>query len=48
MMKITRSEPSAAPRVANKKADVVKHHEVFDHVGLLFDKPSSVAGVPFV
>jgi hypothetical protein len=31
-----------------KKADVVDHHAVFDHVGLLVNGPSSSAGVPFV
>jgi hypothetical protein len=32
----------------NKKADVGEHPEVLNHVGLLFDGPSSEAGVPFV
>jgi hypothetical protein len=31
-----------------KKADVIEHPEVFDHVGLLFNKPSSDAGMLFV
>jgi hypothetical protein len=31
-----------------KKADVVKHPEVFDHVGLLVNKPPGKAGVPFI
>jgi hypothetical protein len=26
----------------------VEHPEVFDHVGLLFNKPPGMAGVPFV
>ena len=30
-----------------KKADVVKHPGVFDHVGLLVNQPPSDAGVPF-
>jgi len=30
-----------------KKADVAKHREAFYHVGLLFNEPSSYAGVPF-
>jgi hypothetical protein len=31
-----------------KKADVTEHPEVFDHVGLLIDGPSSYAGLPFI
>ena len=31
-----------------KKADVVEYPEVFDHIGLLVNEPSSLAGVPFV
>jgi hypothetical protein len=31
-----------------KKADVTEHPEVFDHVGLLFNEPSSDAGMLFV
>jgi hypothetical protein len=31
-----------------KKADVVEHPEVFDHVGLLVNGPSSDAEVPFI
>jgi hypothetical protein len=31
-----------------KKADVVEHREVFDHVGLLVNKPPGMAGVPFI
>jgi len=31
-----------------KKADVAEHPEVFDHVGLLYDEPSSYAGVLFI
>jgi hypothetical protein len=30
-----------------KKADVTEHPGVFDHVGLLFNEPSSGAGVLF-
>jgi len=30
-----------------KEADVVEHPEVFDHVGLLVNKPPGLAGVPF-
>jgi len=30
-----------------KKADVTEHPQVFDHVGLLFNEPSSYAGVLF-
>jgi hypothetical protein len=32
----------------NKKADVVEHPQVFDHVGLLFDEPPGLAGLPFI
>lgn len=31
-----------------KKADVVEHPEVFDHVGLLVDGPPGGTGLPFV
>src|ERR1700677_5054842 len=31
-----------------KKADIAEHLRVFPHVGLLVNKPSSYAGVPFV
>ena len=31
-----------------KKADVVEHREVFDHVGLLVSEPPGVAGLPFI
>jgi len=31
-----------------KKADVVEHPEVFGHVGLLVNGPSSPAEMPFV
>jgi hypothetical protein len=31
-----------------KKADTAEHPKVFDHVGLLVNKPSSYSGVPFV
>jgi hypothetical protein len=27
---------------------VVEHPEVFDHVGLLVNEPSSIAGMPFI
>jgi hypothetical protein len=39
--------PSLGPR-KKKKADVVKYPEVFIHVGLLFDEPSSYAGLLFI
>jgi hypothetical protein len=32
---------------ANRKADVVEHLEVFDHVGLLVNEPPGAAGLPF-
>jgi hypothetical protein len=31
-----------------KKADVAEHPEVFDHVGLLVNEPSSAAGMLFI
>jgi hypothetical protein len=31
-----------------KKADVVEHPEVFDHVGLLVIRPPGEAGLPFI
>jgi hypothetical protein len=31
-----------------KKADVAEHPKVFDHVGLLFNKPPSMAGLFFI
>jgi len=33
---------------SEKKADVVDHPEVFDHVGLLGIGPPSTAGLPFI
>jgi hypothetical protein len=32
----------------NKKADMVEHPEVFDHVGLLASEPPGLAGLPFI
>jgi hypothetical protein len=37
-----------ARRHKRKKADVVEHTEVFDHVGLLVNEPPGVAGLPFI
>jgi hypothetical protein len=31
-----------------KKADVVEHPEVFDHVGLLANRSPGTAGLPFI
>jgi hypothetical protein len=31
-----------------KKADVVEHPGVFDHVGLLVNEPPGTAGLPFI
>jgi hypothetical protein len=31
-----------------KKADVVEHLEVFDHVGLLVDRSLGIAELPFI
>jgi hypothetical protein len=30
-----------------KKADMVEHPEVFDHIGLLVNGPPGTAGLPF-
>ncbi len=35
-------------RWKQKKTDVVEHPEVFDHVGLLFNKPPGQAGLLFI
>src|SRR4029077_15455823 len=34
--------------VKNKKADVLEHLAVFDHVGLLVSGPPGLAGLPFI
>ena len=31
-----------------RKADVVEHPRVFDHVGLLVNEPPGPAGLPFI
>jgi hypothetical protein len=33
---------------SEKKADVVEHPEVFDHIGLLVDEPPGTAELPFI
>jgi hypothetical protein len=33
---------------SEKKADVVKHSGVFDHVGILVNGPLGTAGAPFI
>ena len=33
---------------SKKKADVVKHSEVFDHVGILVNGPLGTAEAPFI
>jgi hypothetical protein len=40
-----RCDDPASPET--KKADVAEHPKAFDHVGLLFDKPPSNAGLFF-
>jgi hypothetical protein len=35
-------------RGKNKKTDVSEHPEVFDHVGLLVNRPPGIAGLPFI
>jgi len=37
-----------SPLPQTKKADVAKHPQMLNHVGLLFDEPPGVAGLPFV
>jgi hypothetical protein len=32
---------------SKKKADVVEHPKVIDHVGLLVNEPPGIAGLPF-
>jgi hypothetical protein len=47
----TKSVPSGCDCLVpppQKKADVVEHPEVFDHIGLLFDEPPGTAGLPFI
>jgi hypothetical protein len=34
--------------IENKKADAAEHPKVFDHVGLLFNKPTGSAELFFV
>jgi hypothetical protein len=35
-------------RTKQKKADVVEHFEMFDHVGLLVNEPPGAAELPFI
>lgn len=39
---------SPAITTENEKADVMEHLRVFDHVGLLCNKPTGTAGLPFI
>ena len=36
------------PKASEKKADVVEHPQVFDHVGLLVNEPPGTAGLLFI
>ena len=45
---ITSSRLRPSRTAANKKADVVEHPEVFDHVGLLGNEPPDPVGLPFL
>jgi len=50
LRKVKRTSPATTdwgPNDSEKKADVVKHPEVFRHVGLLFDKPPGTAELLF-
>jgi hypothetical protein len=40
--------PKFVHLLTTKKADVVEHPKVFDHVGLLINEPPSKAGLFFV
>jgi hypothetical protein len=42
------SGSAAGPHNRNKKTDVAEHLGVFGHVGLLFNRPPSGAGLPFI
>jgi hypothetical protein len=45
--KTSRRHPENKSAWAKKKADVVEHPEVSDHIGLLVNKPPGPAGLPF-
>ncbi len=40
--------PPKPRKAAKKKADVVEHPEVFDHVGLLVNEPPKRTGLLFI
>jgi hypothetical protein len=42
------SPPFLNSTESKKKADVVEHPEVFDHIGLLVNELPSTAGLPFI
>ena len=39
---------SSVIHARNKKADVVEHPKVLDHVGLLVNEPPGTAKLPFI
>ena len=39
---------AAVKRNGKKKADVFEHPGMFEHVGLLTNKPPGLAGLPFI
>jgi hypothetical protein len=45
---MTAVPPYACCGAYTKKADVVEHPEVFDHVGLLATGPAGDAGLPVI
>ena len=45
---IAPGEPSVAPGVAVEKNRVLHQDEVFNDVGLLFNKPPGTVGLPFI
>jgi hypothetical protein len=34
--------------IKNKKADAAEHPEMFDHIGLLANEPTGIAGLLFI
>jgi hypothetical protein len=42
------NEPANPPKPVPKKTDVAEHPEAFGHVGLLVNRPTGTAGLPFI
>jgi hypothetical protein len=47
-MRASRLSACGGFRAKNTKTDVTKHHEVFNHVGLLGNEPPGAAGLLFI